>query len=621
VYLRELFIKNSGPIRELHLELAFTSEGLPIPHLIVGRNGSGKTNVLSLIADALMEGAATVYNDILTREGIGRNWFRIVGGKTTSYNQAGTFSIFRFEHEDQQYFYNEHAGQITTEQVREMVPPSLQAGVSWNDGDADSKAFPMPEDVVRSIYTGGAQIFFPSSRSEAPFWLNQKSIFEDSFNTTENYTQSLNKPIYVEHGIDQFAQWLMGVLTEAKVGVEQVPNPDNPSQMVLKAVESDIPLWSSTKNTLTSANQILQAIVADSQAMFYWAGRRQARKVGVSSGGQVLAAGLDNLSGGQSSLLAIFGTILRYGDAAGVGPGDVQGVVVIDELDAHMHIDLQTTAVPKLVAMFPRVQFIISSHSPFFGLGMEKQFPDNVRIIDVPTGLTMSAESYSEFDSAMVTLMKTQAFEKEVGEALAASEQPVVWVAGETDVTYFRKASELLGYTQLVDLFEWIGIPGNSGGGEYTGDPNLKAALKFLKANAGFTSRTVIAIFDCDANQADSQFDNVYVIALEKIENAAVEDGVENLLPSALFTPEVFEDVQKPSGIAGKPKILPELRKTYMAEKVCSATADVANFQSFEPYLNRINEIVSAATEDQADEPTADPAVEGQPEPPPESSA
>ena len=80
-------------------------------------------------------------------------------------------------------------------------------------------------------------------------------------------------------------------------------------------------------------------------------------------------------------MLAIFGTILRYADAAGLGSDQVQGIVVIDELDAHMHIDLQTKAVPKLVAMFPRIQFIISSHSPFLALGMEKQFSDeNLRI-------------------------------------------------------------------------------------------------------------------------------------------------------------------------------------------------------------------------------------------------
>jgi hypothetical protein len=406
MYLRELFLKNSGPLRDLHLEMAFKPDGLPIPHLIVGRNGSGKTNLLSLVADALMEGAALAFNDVLTQSGLARNWFRIVGGKTTSYNQPGGFSIMRFEHDGQTMYYCEHAGQMTVDQAKAILPESLVNGASWTE-EPHGKSFPIEKEAAESIFRDGAHAFFPSSRSEAPFWLNQASIFEDHFNTTENYAQALNKPIYVEHGVDQFAQWMMGVLSESKVGIEQTSDPNNPGTMALKAIDSDMPLWFATSKTVDAANEVLRAIVADPAARFYWAGRRQARKVGVVSNNQVIAAGLDSLSGGQSTLLAIFGTLLRYADATGLVPQDVQGIAVIDELDAHMHIDLQTTAVPKLVSMFPRVQFIISSHSPFFALGMERQFPgDELRIIDLPTGLTLSAESYTEFDSAMTALME-----------------------------------------------------------------------------------------------------------------------------------------------------------------------------------------------------------------------
>lgn len=594
MYLRELFLNNSGPIRDLRLEMAFTSDGLPIPHLIVGKNGSGKTNLLSLVADALMEGAATAFEDILTRAGIGRNWFRIVGGKTTTYNQPGGFSILRFEHDGQQFLYREHAGQVTCEQAKALAPASLVDAIDWPETEPHGKKFPIARETAQEIYRPGAHAFFPSSRSEAPFWLNQDALHEDAFDTTENYSQYLNKPIYVEHAIDQFSQWIMGVLSESKVGIEHTPNPENPTQMDLKAISSDLPLYFMTSRTLASANEILQAIIGDPTAKFLWAGRRQARKVAVTTNDQVIATGLDSLSGGQATLLAIFGTLLRYADATGLLPENVEGIAVIDELDAHMHIDLQTMAVPKLVSMFPRVQFIISCHSPFLALGMEKQFPgDKLRIVDIPTGLTLGAEAYAEFDSAMAALMETRAFEAEIGRSLAASAEPVVWVAGETDVPYFKTAAKLLGYSQLIDVFEWIGVPGKSGGGEYTGDDNLKAALKFLKANSDFTSRTVIAIFDNDANQSNAQFGNVHVIALDRIESASVEPGIENLLPAHVFTSDVLYEKRIPSGIAGKPKIIPEVRKALLAEKLCGDDADPANFQNFEPYLRRINAIIN----------------------------
>jgi hypothetical protein len=50
MYLRELFIKNSGPLDELQIDFTFTSDDRPIPHVIVGKNGTGKTNLLSIIA-------------------------------------------------------------------------------------------------------------------------------------------------------------------------------------------------------------------------------------------------------------------------------------------------------------------------------------------------------------------------------------------------------------------------------------------------------------------------------------------------------------------------------------------------------------------------------------------
>jgi predicted ATP-binding protein involved in virulence len=44
---------------------------------------------------------------------------------------------------------------------------------------------------------------------------------------------------------------------------------------------------------------------------------------------------------------------------------DGTGIVLIDELETHLHIDLQKRIFPFLTAFFPNIQFIISTHSPF----------------------------------------------------------------------------------------------------------------------------------------------------------------------------------------------------------------------------------------------------------------
>jgi hypothetical protein len=305
MYLRELFIKNSGPSRELHVNFPFTPDDKPVPVLIVGRNGAGKTNLLSLIADALMEGAANVYHDILKSTGQGRNYFRVVGGTTLTYDETGGFSILRFEHDGKQLIYREHAGELTASEAQQLVPSTLSAGANWPENDQNQKTFPIDEATVRSIYEPGAHIFFPSSRSEVPYWLNEKALSEDTFDQTARFKQNLGKPIFVEHGIDDFAQWILGVLTESRGQLGVVPDPNDPQKPTLGILDGVV--YANAQITLQQANTLLRAIMDDPQAYFYWMGRRQPRKVGVASGNKKLASGLDSLSGAKHRCLRFSG--------------------------------------------------------------------------------------------------------------------------------------------------------------------------------------------------------------------------------------------------------------------------------------------------------------------------
>jgi predicted ATP-binding protein involved in virulence len=47
------------------------------------------------------------------------------------------------------------------------------------------------------------------------------------------------------------------------------------------------------------------------------------------------------------------------------GNYNLQGVVLIDEIETHLHVDLQKKILPFLSDFFPNIQFIITTHSPF----------------------------------------------------------------------------------------------------------------------------------------------------------------------------------------------------------------------------------------------------------------
>jgi predicted ATP-binding protein involved in virulence len=78
----------------------------------------------------------------------------------------------------------------------------------------------------------------------------------------------------------------------------------------------------------------------------------------------------DNLSDGQRNILALAGDIavrmarlnIHLGERA---LAETPGVVLIDELDLHLHPTWQRHLVEDLRNTFPRIQFIATSHSPF----------------------------------------------------------------------------------------------------------------------------------------------------------------------------------------------------------------------------------------------------------------
>lgn len=73
------------------------------------------------------------------------------------------------------------------------------------------------------------------------------------------------------------------------------------------------------------------------------------------------------LSDGERNMLALVGDMARrlsvLNPALG-NPNEGEGVVLIDEIDLHLHPAWQRGVVSKLEATFPNCQFIVSTHSP-----------------------------------------------------------------------------------------------------------------------------------------------------------------------------------------------------------------------------------------------------------------
>ena len=89
---------------------------------------------------------------------------------------------------------------------------------------------------------------------------------------------------------------------------------------------------------------------------------------------------LNAASEGLSALLdIIFNLLLRMVRKNGHSTEfDLPGIVLIDEVEAHLHLSLQRRVLPILTGLFPNVQFVVTTHSPFVLSSIE-----NATLIDL----------------------------------------------------------------------------------------------------------------------------------------------------------------------------------------------------------------------------------------------
>ncbi|MDM8524519.1 AAA family ATPase [Desulfococcaceae bacterium HSG8] len=71
------------------------------------------------------------------------------------------------------------------------------------------------------------------------------------------------------------------------------------------------------------------------------------------------------LSDGYSAIISIVSDLILRMEKNRKKNYDVQGIVLIDEIETHLHIELQKKILPFLTNFFPKIQFIVTTHSPF----------------------------------------------------------------------------------------------------------------------------------------------------------------------------------------------------------------------------------------------------------------
>lgn len=113
---------------------------------------------------------------------------------------------------------------------------------------------------------------------------------------------------------------------------------------------------------LTAVRHALEVFMPDFSQLTV---RRNPLRMEVLKSGQRLT--VNQLSDGEKCLMAMVGDLARRMAIANPQRKDPlvgEGIVMIDEIDLHLHPKWQRLVVPRLTEVFPNCQFLISTHSP-----------------------------------------------------------------------------------------------------------------------------------------------------------------------------------------------------------------------------------------------------------------
>ena len=108
---------------------------------------------------------------------------------------------------------------------------------------------------------------------------------------------------------------------------------------------------------------------------------------------------LNQLSEGEKSLIALIGDIARRLTIANLNSSEPlkgKGIVLIDEIDLHLHPGWQRLVVPQLLKVFSNCQFIITTHSP---LVLSHIQPENLFLLnnkENTLSISKARESYGK---------------------------------------------------------------------------------------------------------------------------------------------------------------------------------------------------------------------------------
>jgi predicted ATP-binding protein involved in virulence len=305
----------------------------PNMNLFIGENGSGKTSVIECLRVMLSQIAPDLTP--APRFNLGFNLSDIMHGKEKMMSEMS------FSCHGNDFYYLVH-------KQREKYITTRSPSGEDETTTAKEVAELSPVNFDRSIRNLPHQpilLFFSTRRS---------IISEEKSKTASEQKNAYYRSMHVERGlrIKDFADWW-----RTKIALsDETGNRKHLAQIDL---------------AVTAVSQILPEVTnwrLDEEGNI-WVDKARDLVFDSDARTETYSLTIDQLSDGERSLIVLaFDITRRLIQANSDSDNPViegNGVVLIDEIDLHLHPKWQRRVIDDLRRIFPNIQFIVSSHSPF----------------------------------------------------------------------------------------------------------------------------------------------------------------------------------------------------------------------------------------------------------------
>lgn len=445
--IKRIYTRNVGPIDNADIEFCTNADKTPKPVILVGENGTGKSTILSNIVDAFYEMAGKTYKNVREQDGTGYQYYKTIKSSEIKIDHKYMSSIIEFCDTDSEKVvcrYVFMSGDFNCDEfIHAMGTDFKDKNIRRNN---NLKTTDILKEDVEKIFNANVICYFGSDRFEKPQWLGEKYYRTMKSNDVhmaikQRYSGNLYTPISVEDVTNETLQWLLDVIVDSRMDIVDV---NGVAQAVHANLKEVLALGIARKNI----ENIMTAIIG--KDVYFGLNFRSEYgsrfNIFDRQDEKVIVPSLDALSTGQSVLFNMFATIVRYADSKDINRsincGEIEGIVVIDEIELHLHSKLQREVLPKLLKLFPKIQFVITTHSPLFLLGMDEAYgKDGYCIYQMPKAEIISSECFTEFQNAYLYMSQTEKFQSEIKNAIQnKNNKNLIVTEGATDWRHLKAA-------------------------------------------------------------------------------------------------------------------------------------------------------------------------------------